>query len=64
MRDGDRCAEHPTAFTEHEVHLVWCDEFGSADEVALVFTILIVNDDNEFSLAEIFDGIFYLTELK
>ena len=57
--DGDRCAEHASGVFQHEVHLLGSNLLGSDNQVALVFAILIVDDNHELSGLEIFDGLFY-----
>ena len=53
---GDRCAEDATAVAHHEVHLLGGNLFGGDDEVAFVLAVLIVDDDKEFTTAEVFEG--------
>ena len=61
-REGDGRAEHATRVLEHEVHFLGRNLLGGNNEVALVFAVLVVNDNDEFALAEVFDGLFYLFE--
>ena len=53
---GDRCAEDATAVAHHEVHLLGGNLFSGDDEVAFVLAVLIVDDDKEFTTAEVFEG--------
>ena len=53
---SDRCAQDATPFSQHEIYLLLCNLFGSDDKVALVLTILIVNNDNKFASFQLLDG--------
>ena len=61
---GDGGAEHPAAVLEHEVDVLGGDLLRRHDEVALVLAVLVVDDDDEFALAEILDGLFYSVEFE
>ena len=55
-RRREREADH--AFrAHHEVHLVGRDELRSGDEVAFVFAVFIISDDNELARLQIFDRL-------
>ena len=43
---------------QHIVHLFGRGEFGGKDEVAFVFTVFVVDYDDETALLEIFYGLF------
>ena len=55
----DGGAQHAPCVFEHEIDLLWRYFFSSNDEVALVFTVFVIDDDDEFPVFEIFDSIFY-----
>ena len=61
---GDGGAEHAAAVLEHEVDMLGSDFLGGHDEVTLVLAVLVVDDDDEFTLAEILDSLFYSVEFK
>ena len=44
---------------EHEIDLFGCYFLGSYDEIAFIFTILIVCHNDEFPLTEIIQSFFY-----
>jgi hypothetical protein len=54
---GHRKADQTAAVHSHEVDHLWRDHFRGADQVTLVFTIFIVNDDYHFAVSNIFDGV-------
>ena len=47
---------------EHEVHLLGSDLLGGDDEIAFVLTVFVVDDDDEFSFAEVLHGVFYAVD--
>jgi len=55
---GERKANQAAAMLGHEIDSVGRDFFGGHGEVAFVFAVLIVNEDDHVSLADIFDGFF------
>ncbi len=57
-RKRQRGAKHPAGVFEHEVYLFGGDFLGSDNEIAFVFTILVVNHNHHFPLAEILKGTF------
>ena len=61
---GDGGAEHAAAVLEHEVDMLGGDFLGGHDKVALVLAVLVVHNDNEFTIAEILDGLLYSVEFK
>ena len=56
---SDWGAKHATSLLEHVVDLFGRDEFRSSDEVALIFAIFIIDNDEKFSSLEIFQSLFY-----
>lgn len=59
LRDGS--TQDTPAVGEHEVHLLGSDGLGGDDEIALVFAVLIVDDNQKLALSEIFDSLVYCT---
>ena len=59
---GDRRAEHAAAVLEHEIDMLGCDFLGGNDKVALVLSVFVVDDDDEFSGLEVFNGLFYCVQ--
>src|SRR6266851_3304907 len=55
---GERQADQPTAVLGHEVDGVGRDFLGGHGEVAFVFAVLVVNQDDHAALANLFDGFF------
>jgi len=53
---GHGHTDQPTAFPGHEVHGLWGDELGQHGQIALVFTIGVVDQNDHFALAEILEG--------
>ena len=56
---GKRGAQHAATVLEHEIDDFGRHLLGSYDEVAFVFPVFVIDDDDDFSLAEIFDGFLY-----
>ena len=56
---GDGSAQHTASVAQHIVHGFGRNEFGRHDEVALVFTVLIVDNDDELSGFEVLEGFFH-----
>ena len=54
----DRHAELSAALRDHEVDRFRCRQLGGADEVALVFAVFSVDDNNDPPLANSFYGLF------
>ena len=61
--NGDRGTEHASGVFQHKVHLLSRDFFSGDNQVALVLTILIVDDNYKLSGLEVFNGLFYLVQL-
>ena len=55
----DRRTKHAPALTQHEIHLFRGDGLGGRDEVSLILTVLVIHDDDELSLTEIVNRLFY-----
>src|SRR5206468_11497746 len=47
----------------HEINRLRCDLFGGNHEVAFIFTILIIDDDDQTSFLDFRDGFFNRCEL-
>ena len=60
----DGCAEDTATLLEHEVDFLRRDEFGGRNQVAFVFAILIIDDNDEFSGFEVLKGFFYRGKLN
>ena len=57
-RYGDRSTQNTPSVGQHKVNLFGSDHFGSGDEVALIFTILVVYYDQELTLFEVGQSLF------
>ena len=53
---GKRQANQAAAFASHEIHGFRSDFFGGHREVALVFAVFIVHEDNHAALADFVEG--------
>jgi len=42
----------------HEIDYLGCDLLGGADQIALIFAIFVVNDDDHLAVADIGDSFF------
>ena len=60
----DGRAENTATLLEHVVDFLRRDEFGGRNQVAFVFAILIIDDNDEFSGFEVLKGFFYRGELN
>ena len=56
---GKRSTQHTATVLEHEIDDFGRHLLGCYDEVAFVFPVFVIDDDDDFSLAEILDGFFY-----
>ena len=56
---GDGSTQDTASVLEHEVYLLRGNEFCGSDEVSLVFTVFVVNDNDELSFLEVFKGLLY-----
>ncbi len=61
-RNGQRCAQLSAGIRHHEVDTLCRGFFGSHDEVAFVFAILVVDHNDEFALTEVLYGFLYCVE--
>ena len=52
--DGDGSAEHSPCMFQHEVYFFGSDQFRRDDEVALVFAVFVIHNDDKFSFLEVF----------
>ena len=57
--DGNGSTEHSTSVTQHKVDLLRSNHLGRSDKVALILPVFIINNNNEASLSEIFEGFLY-----
>src|SRR5882724_7629658 len=55
---GERHADESAAELGHEVDGVRRDFFGGHGEVAFVFAVLVVDEDDHAAVADLFDGFF------
>lgn len=55
---GDRGAEHTSCVLEHEVYLLCVDFLCGDDEVALVFAIFVIYNDDKLTFLEVLYCIF------
>ena len=49
---------------DHERHFLCCHVLRCDDEIALIFTVCGIQDDDEFALLESSDGILYAVEAQ
>ena len=61
---GDRCAQHSPALAHHEVDLLLGNALGGDDEIALVLTVLIVDNNHKLSLAELLNCLVDSIQFK
>ena len=61
--NGEGHAEHSTPILKHEIDFLGSYELGGGYEVALVLTILIINDNDELATLKRLDGVFNLVEM-
>lgn len=57
-----RHADQPAPVRGHEIHDLWGHEFRRADEIAFVFAVLVVQDDDHLPVSQIVDDVFDLGE--
>jgi hypothetical protein len=55
LRGSEGQADQTARFDRHEVHDLGRDEIRGDDDVALVFTIFVVDEDDHFAVANVFD---------
>ena len=55
---GERHADQTAAELGHEVDGFGRDFFGGHGQVAFVFAVLVVDEDDHAALADFFDGFF------
>ena len=56
---GNGCTQHATALAQHEVDFLFGDFFGGDDKIALVLTVLVINDNNKLAAAQLLHGLVY-----
>ena len=61
---SDRAAEHTSSVLEHKVDLLLGNALGSDDEIALVLTVLIVDNNHKLSLAELLNCLVDSIQFK
>ena len=59
---GEREADHAARLLDHEVDHLRRHELRRADEIPFVLAILVVGDDDELSVADVVDRLFYRSE--
>ena len=55
---GEREADQAAAVLGHEIDGFGSDFFGGHSEVAFVFAVFVVDEDDHAALADFFDGFF------
>lgn len=61
---GDRRTDEAATEFGHKINYSGVDEFGGADEVAFIFAVFVIDDDNNFALADVFERFLDGVELK
>ncbi len=61
--NGERSAEHASSILKHEIDFLGSYELGGGYEIALVLTILIINDNDELATLKRLDGVFNFVEM-
>ena len=54
---GERETDEPAPMQGHEVDHLGRDQLGGANEVALVFAVFVVRDDDDLAVLQVFDGL-------
>ena len=62
FRDGG--AEQSARIFQHEIHHFSGNGFCCADEIAFVFAVLIIHDDDELTFSEVFYGFVDAVEFN
>ncbi len=57
-----RHADQTTGETRHEVDVLGLHAFGGHDQVAFVFTVFVIHEDDHLALANVFDQFFDTVE--
>ena len=60
-RQCNRSTQHTAGMLEHEVHSFSGNFFCCNNQIAFIFTVLIVHNDNKLSLLKILEGVFNTT---
>ena len=60
---GDRRAKHAASELKHVVDFLGSNEFCGRNQVAFVFSVLVIDDNNEFPGFEVLKGFFYSGKL-
>ena len=55
----DRHTEIPRTNPHEEVHNLWRHLFGRADKVALIFSVLVIDQNNDLASTKIFQNVRY-----
>ena len=61
---GDGGTNQPSPVGRHKIDSFWGDFFGGHDEVAFVFAVFVIGDDDDFSCANILNHINDRVELR
>ena len=56
---SNRHANQPPAVSCHKIHVLFCCKLSRAYQIALIFSIFIVRNNNYFSISKIFERKFY-----
>ena len=57
-------AHQPAAFPNHEIDQFGRNHLSRADHVALVFAVLVVDDQHDFTRPNVGDGVFDTIQLN
>ena len=60
--DGDGSTEYATGILQHEVHFLGSDFLGGDNQVALVFTVFVIHNDDKLTVFEVLYGFLYGVE--
>ena len=53
---GDRGTQHTTPLTQHEIDFLLSNFLGCYNEIAFIFAILVIDNDDKFAAFQLFDG--------
>ena len=60
---GDGGTEYTASILQHEVHLIFSNQFRRSDEVAFILTVFVVYDNHELAFFEVCQSIFNAAKL-
>ena len=58
-----RCTDQSFRISSKEIHILRCCTFCGTDEISLIFPVLIVCDQNDFSFLQRLYGFFYIFKI-